>query len=84
MSRREYEYLMDVVDIVRNALIKTLNVEKIYLLYMDEVNHVHWHLIPRYDEKGFTLLQHDPGELEDFTLAKKIKNNLDDIKYWLK
>ncbi|MDP2641624.1 MAG: HIT family protein [Candidatus Yanofskybacteria bacterium] len=73
---REYDYLMDTVFAVRNALLKTLKVKKVYLLYMDEAEHVHWHLIPRYKEKGFDLFQHKPKSLKEFSLAAKIKKNL--------
>ncbi len=44
---------------------------------MDEANQVHWHLIPRYNEKGFDIFQHKPGKLTDFSLTDKIKINLD-------
>lgn len=73
---RDYDYLMDTVFAVRNSLLKTLNVKKVYLVYMDEANNVHWHLIPRYKEKGFDIFQHKPKLLKDFSLAKKIKKNL--------
>lgn len=73
---REYDYLMDTVFAVRNALLKTLKVKKVYLMYMDEANHVHWHLIPRYKERGFDIFQHELETLNDFSLAKKIKGNL--------
>src|SRR3989344_7257828 len=49
---RDYDYLMDTVFAARNALMKTLKVKKVYLIYMDQVNHVHWHLAPRYKERG--------------------------------
>ena len=73
---RDYDYLMDTVFAVRNALLKTLKIKKVYLIYMDEANHVHWHLVPRYKEKGFDLFQHKPNILKDFSLAKEIKRNL--------
>ncbi len=76
LSKKDYEYLMDKVDELRNALIKTLKVNKVYLIYMDEANHVHWHLIPRFNEKGFDIFQHKPGKLTDFSLSNKIKKNL--------
>ena len=76
LSNKDYEYLMDKVDEVRNALMKTLKVKKVYLIYMDEANHVHWHLIPRYNEKGFDVFQHKPNKLTDFSLTNKIKSNL--------
>lgn len=77
LSREDYEYLMDKVEELRTAMIEALGVEKVYLLYMDEMQHVHWHLIPRYDEKGYNVLEHKPDELEDFSPAENIKNNLD-------
>lgn len=73
---REYDYLMDTVFAVRNALLKTLGVKKVYLIYMDEANYVHWHLIPRYKEKGFDIFKHKPEILSDFSLSEKIKKNL--------
>lgn len=76
LSKKDYEYLMDKVDEVRNSLMKTLKVKKVYLIYMDEANQVHWHLIPRYNEKGFDIFQHKPNKLTDFSLTNKIKDNL--------
>ncbi len=76
LSRLDYEYLMDKVDEIRDAMLKTLKVKKVYLLYMDEVNHVHWHLVPRYEEKGFDLFLNNPGKIEDFSLDNQIRKNL--------
>lgn len=76
MPNRDYDYLMDTVFAARNALLKTLKIKKAYLIYMDEANHVHWHLVPRYKEKGFDIFRHKPKPLKDFSLVKKIKANL--------
>lgn len=76
MPDRDYDYLMDTVFAARNALLKTLKIKKVYLLYMDEAKHVHWHLIPRYKEKGFNVFQHNPKNLNNFSLAKKLRKNL--------
>lgn len=38
LNPKDYEHLMDMVDKVRNALMKTLRVEKVYLMYMDEIS----------------------------------------------
>jgi len=76
MSGRDYDYLMDTVNAARNALIKTLRVKKVYLIYMDEAKHVHWHLVPRYNEKGYDVFLHKPGKLKDFSLAREIRKNL--------
>ncbi len=80
LSKKDYEYLMDKVDEVRNGLMKALGVKKVYLIYMDEVNHVHWHLIPRYNEKGYDMLKHKPGKLKSFELAGIIKGSLKRLK----
>lgn len=76
LSKKDYERLMDTVDAVRTALIKALKVQKVYLVYMDEVRHVHWHLVPRYNEQGFTMLTHKPKKLNDFSLVEPIKKQL--------
>lgn len=76
LSKKEYEFLMNKVDQLRNALLKTLKVKKVYLIYMDEIHHVHWHLVPRYNEKWFDILSHKPSKLTDFSLAARITKNL--------
>lgn len=63
LKRDEYEHLMGVVDKVRNALLKVFHVRKVYLIYMDEANHVHRHLVPRYNEQGYNVLTHTPRSL---------------------
>lgn len=73
LSEEEYEYLMDKVDQIRNTLMKALKVDKVYLIYMDEIKHVHWHLIPRYNLMGFNLLKHKPKRITSFELGKKLK-----------
>lgn len=60
LSQKDFEYLMKIVDKIRNALMRVLKVEKVYFMYMDEVKHVHWHLIPRYNKFGLNLLKHNP------------------------
>ncbi len=80
LSKNDYEHLMDKVDEVRNAMIKTLGVKKVYLMYMDEANHVHWHLIPRFNIEGFNLLRHHPSRLKDFSLTSRIRKNLASLK----
>lgn len=74
LSQKDFEYLMEIVDKARNALMKALKVEKVYLMYMDEIKHVHWHLIPRYNLMEFNLLKHHPKKLTFYNLAKIIKS----------
>lgn len=76
LSRRNYEYLMDRVDETRDALLKTLKIKKVYLIYMDEIKHVHWHLVPRYRETGYNVFLDKPKRIKDFSLAERIKKNL--------
>ena len=74
LNVEDYEYLMDAVDVTRDTLRKFYNLEKVYLMYLDESNWVHWHLIPRYDEKGFNILNHKPERINDFQDVKELKN----------
>jgi len=76
LTDRDYDYLMDTVAAARNALLKTFKIKKVYLIYMDEVKHVHWHLVPRYNEKGTDVFTHKPKRITDFSLAKRIQKNL--------
>jgi diadenosine tetraphosphate (Ap4A) HIT family hydrolase len=76
LAERDYDYLMDTVNAVRNAVLRVLKIKKIYLIYMDEARHVHWHLIPRYNEKGYDIFLHKPKKTVDFSLASKIKRVL--------
>lgn len=76
LSRPDYLYLMDIVDKIRNALLKTLQVKKVYLVYMDEANQVHWHLVPRYNKKGYEIFQAQPKKLRNFKLDDEIRKNL--------
>jgi diadenosine tetraphosphate (Ap4A) HIT family hydrolase len=73
LSDSEYDYLMEIVDITRDVLLKTLNLEKVYLVYMDEIKQVHWHLVPRYNEQGFDIFSHEPKETQDFSLIPELK-----------
>jgi diadenosine tetraphosphate (Ap4A) HIT family hydrolase len=80
LTKKDYKHLMSVVDIVRNAMLKTLKIKKVYLVYMDETKHVHWHLIPRYNKKGIVVLDEKPKKLADISLAGKFKKNLSYFK----
>ena len=76
LNAKDYDYLMRVVDRVRNAMKRALGVEKVYLLYMDETKHVHWHLVPRYNEEGFDVFHHKPKKLKSTVLARKLEKTL--------
>lgn len=76
LSKKDYEYLMDKVYEVRTALLKTLKIDKVYLAYLDEAKQVHWHLVPRFNEKGYNIFLHKPKKIKDFSLAQKIRENM--------
>lgn len=69
----EYDYLMEITDVARDALLQVLGVEKVYLIYMDEAKQVHWHLVPRYNELGFDVFKHEPEQISDFSLAPALR-----------
>ncbi|MBI2045097.1 HIT family protein [Candidatus Pacearchaeota archaeon] len=75
LEKKDYKHLMNAVNKVRNSMLKTLGIKKVYLIYMDEAKHVHWHLVPRYNEKGFDIFHHKPKKLKDFSLAEKLRRN---------
>ena len=75
LEQSEFKKLMLVVEKVRDAMLEVLNLEKVYLMYFDEIKHVHWHLVPRYDEKGINALMHEPASIteEDLLLANRLR-----------
>lgn len=75
LSDREHDYLMQIMDVARDALLKVLGVEKVYLAYLDEAKRVHWHLVPRYDVKGFAVFAHQATEKNtDFSLVGPLRD----------
>lgn len=76
LSRKDYLYLMEMVDKIRTAMLETLKVKKVYLVYMDEAKQVHWHLVPRYNKKGYEIFMDKPGKLKNFKLDDEIRKNL--------
>lgn len=79
LSCEQYDYLMTIVDITRDALLKALKIKKVYMLYMDEIKHVHWHLVPRFNEKGINVLEHSPKRAKSFPLASELKKEFSKI-----
>ncbi len=74
LNTEDYEYLMDAIKVTRNTLKEFYNLEKVYLMYLDENRWVHWHLIPRYDEKGFNVLKHKLEKITDFQDTQELSN----------
>jgi diadenosine tetraphosphate (Ap4A) HIT family hydrolase len=79
LNEKEYRYLMEIVEIVRDALLRVCYVEKVYVIYMDETREVHWQLVPRYNEEGFNIFKHEPLLTQDFSLAPLLKEAFFDI-----
>ena len=79
LNTEDYEYLMDVVDVTRDTLRKFYDLEKVYIMYLDESKWVHWHLIPRRNEKGFNILNHKPERIYDFQDVKELKSIFNEI-----
>lgn len=73
LADAEYDYLMEIMDVTRDTLLKVFNVEKVYLMYMDEAKQVHWHLVPRYNEQGFNIFAHEPKKTDDFAFAPTLR-----------
>jgi diadenosine tetraphosphate (Ap4A) HIT family hydrolase len=79
LDDEEYLKLMEALEIVQEALEDFYNTDKVYLAYIDETRHVHWHLIPRKnDEKGLKLLTGESGELTDTEDARKIQELIEE------
>jgi len=74
-------YLMSIVCRVRQALLKVYNTDKVYVCYLDEARHVHFHLLPREKggETGFRLLLRPHGELidKDLFVVPKLRSLLE-------
>ena len=64
---------LEILDVARDALLQVFKVEKVYLMYMDEVKQVHWHLVPRYNENGFNVFTHEPKKINDFSQKSSLQ-----------
>jgi len=63
---------MKLIFRVRKAMQKVYQIDKVYLCYLDEANHVHCHLIPRLLDgrpikDGFNMLCDKHFDLTDFS-----------------
>jgi diadenosine tetraphosphate (Ap4A) HIT family hydrolase len=78
LSPEDYQHLMNVVNRVRNALLKTFETTKVYLAYLDEACHVHWHLLPWIEggKKGFDLMAQPSEELTDLSKVSLLRSLL--------
>ena len=78
LSLEDYQHLMNVMNMVRNALLKAFKTTKVYLAYLDEACHVHWHLFPRKEsgKKGFGLMAQPHGKLTDLSKVSLLRSLL--------
>lgn len=76
MPEKDYLYLQKILKKYNRQLNKNFKPEKIYILLLaEEVEHVHFHLIPRYkgDTKGPALLTENIKEVKNpHQLIKRI------------
>jgi len=74
LSLDDYQYLMKIIFVVRKALLEAYKTDKVYLAYIDEGKHVHWHLFPRKkcscSIKGFLLMAQEKEDLSKRDLKK--------------
>ncbi|MFA6447370.1 MAG: HIT domain-containing protein [Patescibacteria group bacterium] len=73
LSCKDFEFLMEIVDATRDTMLEVFKVKKVYLFYMDEARHVHWHLIPRYKAKGFSIVVGHKVPNSDFSRVPELK-----------
>ncbi|MBA7604550.1 hypothetical protein ES703_11675 [subsurface metagenome] len=71
LSLEDVLYLTSAIYRIRQALLEVYNIDKVYVCYLDEARHVHFHLFPREKdgEMGFKLLLQPHGELTDKDLS---------------
>lgn len=70
LSPEERLHLLQVVfEVVRPALLECYQTNKVYIAYLDETCHPHFHLLPRREggEMGFGLMAKPHGELTDLS-----------------
>lgn len=75
LSSEEYDHLMHVVDVTRDAMLAFFKTKKVYLIYMDEYRHVHWHLLPRFRTTGFGIVVHKGRLAPDYGVVPKLREH---------
>ena len=75
LNREDCSRLMEVVCKIREALMVVYEVSKVYVAYLDEIQHVHVHLFPRREdgEKGFGVMAQPHGELTDLSIVPRLR-----------
>lgn len=78
LKEDDYLYLMKIVYEVRRVLLDAYRTTKVYVVYLDEACHVHFHLFPRKEggETGFGLMARPHGELTDLSMVPILQSLL--------
>ena len=77
LSPEEQFHLLQIVfEVVRPALLVCYKTDKVYVAYLDETGHPHFHLFPRKkgEEEGFGLMVKRHGELTDFSMVTQLRS----------
>lgn len=76
LPKEERSHLLKLVfEAARPALIECYQVEKVYVVYIDETRHPHFHLYPsrKKDGEGFGLMTRQHKELTDFSMISRLR-----------
>ena len=77
LPKEERSHLLRLVfEAVRPALIECYQIEKVYVVYIDETRHPHFHLYPseKGGEQGFGLMTRRYKELTDFSMIPRLRS----------
>ncbi len=80
---KERLHLLRVVfEVIRPALLECYETDKVYVAYLDEAKHPHFHLFPRKEggEMGFELMNKPHGELTDLSTVPSLRSFLADVR----
>jgi len=77
LSSEERLHLLQIVfEVIRPVLLTCYRTDKVYVAYLDETRHPHFHLFPRKvgGEEGFGLMSRLHGELTDFSVIPQLRS----------
>ncbi len=80
LPAEERLHLLQIVfEVVRPALLACYKTDKVYVAYLDETGHPHFHLFPRKEGEGegFGLMARPHGESTDFSMIHKLRSFVD-------
>ena len=72
-----YLHLMKCIFKIRKTMLDIYKTDKVYVCYLDETKHVHFHLFPRTGKlNGFEMMHGQHGTLTDFSKIILLSNSL--------